>query len=180
MTQEVDSWHLKTSGQTAPAIRIARLDGESDLDGVLAVEAESFDNPWTRDMYTAELQRPSVCHLYVVHAAGHGVVGFCAFWLIADEIHINNVAVRPTFRSRGVGAALMTHVLDVAGRLGAARATLEVRESNVGARRFYERLGFGTRGRRRRYYTNPTEDALILWWPHRPSSAQVTQPHTGS
>lgn len=148
-----------------PAFPIARLDGESDLDGVLAVEAESFTNPWTRQMYTVELQNPSVCHVYVVRAPGQGVIGFCAFWLVVDQIHINNVAVRPAFRGRGIGAALMSHVLDVAQRLGAHRATLEVRESNAGARRFYQRLGFGVGGRRRRYYTDPVEDALILWWP---------------
>jgi ribosomal-protein-alanine N-acetyltransferase len=153
---------LESSG-VGPGYWIARLDGEADLDGVLAVEAESFTNPWTRDMYAWELQNRQVCHIYVVRTAEAGVVGFCAFWLVFDEIHINNVAMRPGFRGQGIGAALMERVFDRARALGAQRATLEVRESNTGARRFYERLGFRVEGTRRHYYTNPVEDALILW-----------------
>src|SRR5690349_19487364 len=66
---------------------IAPLEGERDLDGVLAVEAESFTNPWTRDMYAWELKNRSVCHIYVVRTPEAAVVGFCAFWLVFDEIH---------------------------------------------------------------------------------------------
>jgi ribosomal-protein-alanine N-acetyltransferase len=146
-----------------PAFRIDPLEGERDLDGVLAVEAECFTNPWTREMYAWELQNRSVCHVYVVRTADCPVAGFCAFWLVFDEIHINNVAIRPQFRGRGIGTALMRHVLVEAGRLGARRATLEVRASNVEARRLYERLGFYVAATRRNYYTHPVEDALILW-----------------
>lgn len=146
-----------------PTFRIDPLEGEADLDGVLSVEAESFTNPWTRDMYAWELQNRSVCHVYVVRTPDCPVAGFCAFWLVFDEIHINNVAIRPQFRGRGIGTALMQHVLAEASRLGARRATLEVRSSNTDARRLYERLGFYIAATRRNYYTNPVEDALILW-----------------
>jgi ribosomal-protein-alanine N-acetyltransferase len=142
---------------------IAPLEGDADLDGVLAVEAESFTNPWTRDMYAWELQNRSVCHIYVVRTPECTVAGFCAFWLVFDEIHINNVALRPPFRGRGIGTALMRHVLAEGKRLGAKRATLEVRASNADARRLYERLGFYVAATRRNYYTHPVEDALILW-----------------
>ncbi len=144
--------------------RIEPLAGDADLDGVLEVEAESFNNPWTREMYAWELQNRAVCHIYVARTPGCAVAAFCAFWLVFDEIHINNVAVRPAYRGHGVGGRLMAHVLAEARRLGASRATLEVRASNVGARRFYERLGFAVEGRRRNYYSDPVEDALILWW----------------
>ena len=146
-----------------PAFRIDPLEGDADLDGVLSVEAESFTNPWTREMYAWELQNRSVCHVYVVRTPDCPVAGFCAFWLVFDEIHINNVAVRPQFRGRGIGTALMQHVLSEGARLGARRATLEVRSSNADARRLYERLGFYVAATRRNYYTNPVEDALILW-----------------
>jgi ribosomal-protein-alanine N-acetyltransferase len=146
-----------------PPLRIDPLGGEADLDGVLAVEAESFTNPWTRDMYAWELQNRSVCHIYVARVPGCSVAGFCAFWLVFDEIHINNVAVRPQFRGQGMGTAVMRHVLAEGRRLGAKRATLEVRASNTGARRLYERLGFYVAGKRPNYYTSPIEDALILW-----------------
>jgi [ribosomal protein S18]-alanine N-acetyltransferase len=148
---------------TSPRYWISALDGEQDLDGVLAVEAESFTNPWTRDMYTWELKNRSVCHIYVVRTTECPVAGFCAFWLVFDEMHINNVALRPPYRGQGIGTALMQHVLDEGRRLGARRATLEVRASNEGARRLYERLGFYVAATRRNYYTHPVEDALILW-----------------
>lgn len=147
----------------APAFWIERLEGDEDLDGVLAVEAESFTNPWTRAMYAWELQNRNVCHIYVARTPTCRVAGFCAFWLVFDEIHINNVAVLPRFRGGGMGSAILQHVLDQATHLGANRATLEVRASNAGARRLYERLGFHTAGRRPNYYASPVEDALILW-----------------
>jgi ribosomal-protein-alanine N-acetyltransferase len=142
---------------------IEPLAGDADLEGVLEVEAESFTNPWTRDMYSWELQNRAVCHILVVRTAECQVAGFCAFWLVFDEIHINNLAMRPRFRAQGIGTGLLHHVLAEAKDLGARRATLEVRASNVQARRLYERLGFYVAGTRRNYYTNPVEDALILW-----------------
>lgn len=143
---------------------IEALRDEADLDGVLEVEDESFTNPWTRQMYEWELRNREVCHIRVLRTPAYRVAGFCAFRLVAGEIHINNVAVRPALRGRGLGTALLRDVLDGAAALGAARATLEVRASNEGARRLYERLGFRVEGTRRLYYTNPVEDALILWW----------------
>ena len=142
---------------------IELLADDRDLQGVLEVEQESFTNPWTREMYAWELQNRAVCHIYVVRTQEHPVAGFCAFWLVFDEIHINNVALRPGLRGHGLGTALMQRVFEEARRLGARRATLEVRASNLGARRLYERLGFYLSGTRRNYYTNPVEDALILW-----------------
>ena len=142
---------------------IEALAGEQDLEGVLEVEAESFTNPWTRDMYTWELQNRNVCHIYVVRTEECAVAGFCAFWLVVDEIHINNVAMRPGFRAQGIGTGLLHHVLAEARQLGARRAALEVRASNEQARRLYERLGFYVAGTRRNYYAHPVEDALILW-----------------
>lgn len=149
---------------------IEPLSGDKDLDGVIAVEAESFTNPWTREMYVSELRDRSVCHILVVRADGHPVVGFCSFWLICDEIHINNLAIHPAFRRRGLGTALVRAVLAQAATLGATRATLEVRESNVSARQLYERHGFRLAATRRAYYTNPVEDALILWWERDPDT----------
>jgi ribosomal-protein-alanine N-acetyltransferase len=139
------------------------LTDERDLDGILEVEEESFTNPWTRDMYVWELQNRSVCHIFIVRTPDCPVAGFCACWLVFDEVHINNVAMRPAYRGQGLGTALLRHVLAEGRRLGARRATLEVRASNIGARRLYERLGFYVAGTRRNYYTNPVEDALILW-----------------
>ena len=146
-----------------PSFWIERLADEQDLDGVLAVESESFTNPWTRDMYAWELQNRSMCHILLVRTAEWHVAGFCAFWLVFDEVHINNIAIRPALRAQGIGTALLKHVLAEGQHLGARRATLEVRASNAAARRLYERMGFYVAGVRRNYYSDPVEDALILW-----------------
>ena len=145
---------------------IEPLGDEDDLTGVLEVETESFTNPWTREMYQWELTNRDLGRIYVVRTPEHRVAGFCAFWLVLDEMHINNVALRPACRGLGLGTTLMHHVLAEGRRLSARRATLEVRASNAGARRLYERLGFSVAGTRRNYYSSPVEDALILWHEH--------------
>lgn len=143
-------------------VRVERLVSPEDLDEVLAVEAASFHNPTTREWYESELQRPDVCYVFVIRTEQAPVAGFCAFWRVADQIHINNLAIRPELRSRGLGRFLLQGVLEAAERLGAIHATLEVRRSNTAARRLYERAGFHVAGVRASYYTHPIEDALIL------------------
>ena len=134
----------------------------ADIDAILAVEEASFTNPWTREMYLAELQNEGVSYLFVAREEDR-LIGFCSFWRVFDELHINNLAVDPAYRRRGVAASLLTRVLAEAPRLGATRALLEVRRSNSEARRLYERFGFAIAGTRRHYYTQPVEDALVLW-----------------
>jgi ribosomal-protein-alanine N-acetyltransferase len=135
----------------------------ANLDAVLAIEEESFTSPWTREMYMAELENAGVSYCYLARDDGGAALGFCSFWRVLDELHINNLAVSAQFRRRGIGTALLNYVLDEGRRLGARRASLEVRRSNEPARVLYERLGFTVAGVRRAYYTNPVEDALILW-----------------
>ena len=141
---------------------IERMVDAADLAGVLEVEQASFHNPTTREWYESELQRPDVCYVYLVRTREHRVAGFCAFWRVADQIHINNLAIRPDARGRGLGRQLLARVLGDAASLGAPKATLEVRRSNVAARRLYEGAGFRLAGVRTSYYTQPIEDALIL------------------
>jgi len=136
---------------------------ETDLDEVLAIEEASFSNPWSRQMFLWELQNVGVSYAYVLRTPEWRVAAFCTIWVVLDEVHINNVAVRPECRGQGVGLALLRFILRLGGRLGARRATLEVRRSNDAALKLYERLGFRVAGARRNYYSNPVEDALILW-----------------
>ena len=142
---------------------IERTLSTGDLDDIVAIEEASFNNPWTRDMYERELQNPDVSFLYVLRMPGQGIVAFCSFWLVLDELHINNLAVRGDVRARGLGTALLEHVLQAGASRGAGRATLEVRRSNAAARRLYESLGFEVAATRPNYYVSPAEDALILW-----------------
>ena len=141
---------------------IERLSSKEDLDGVLALEEASFNNPTTREWYEGELKRPDVCFIYVLRTPEHPVAGFCAFWLVADQAHINNLAVLPELRSRGIGTQLLEAVIAEAAHLGAVVLTLEVRESNTTALKLYLRAGFKREGIRKNYYTKPVEDALIL------------------
>jgi tRNA threonylcarbamoyl adenosine modification protein YeaZ/ribosomal-protein-alanine acetyltransferase len=145
-----------------PAVRIEPLTSPDELDALLAVEEASFTNPWTRDMYLAELQNPGASFLLLAKESAGQVVGFCGFWRVLDELHINNLAVLPEHRRRGVASAILARVFDEARALGAKRTLLEVRRSNEAARHLYERFGFTVAGVRRGYYRNPEEDALVL------------------
>jgi ribosomal-protein-alanine N-acetyltransferase len=150
---------------------INRVRSDRELDDVLAIEAASFTNPWTREMYVRELDNPDVSFMYFLRIrtgpdradGGEPVVAFCSFWLVLDELHVNNLAVHPEHRHRGYGLALLQYVLDFGAGHGASRATLEVRRSNEVALRLYEKLGFKITATRPNYYASPTEDALILW-----------------
>jgi ribosomal-protein-alanine N-acetyltransferase len=141
---------------------VERLAGPADLDGVMAIEDASFRNPTARAWYEEELSRADVCYIYVIRLPDAPVAGYCAFWRVADEIHINNLAVHPDRRRRGLGRRLLAGVIDAAAALGVKRATLEVRRSNLAAIRLYEQAGFKEAGVRRNYYTKPVEDALLL------------------
>ncbi len=141
---------------------VERLASAPDLDGVLAIEDASFNNPTTREWYEAELKRPEVCYIYVLRTPDCPVAAFCAFWRVADHMHINNLAVRPELRGRGLASRLLADVMAESARMGALRATLEVRRSNTPAVRLYAKAGFTEAGVRRNYYTQPVEDALVL------------------
>ena len=83
---------------------------------MLQIERASFVNPWTREMYLAELENRGVSYCLVARDRSQQVVGFCSFWRVLDELHINNLAVLPAYRRAGIGSALLTHVLDEGAR----------------------------------------------------------------
>ena len=143
--------------------RIEPLASPQQIDEVLSIEQASFTNPWTREMYLADLENEDVSYCYLARDEHGHVVGFCSVWRVAEELHINNLAVKPEFRRRGAATALLKHALGEGARFGARRATLEVRRSNDPARLLYERFGFTVGGIRRGYYSKPIEDALVLW-----------------
>jgi ribosomal-protein-alanine N-acetyltransferase len=142
---------------------IQRTTDERDVDAIVALEAQSFTNPWSRDTLVWELRNSDVTFVYVMKRDDGSVVAFCVCWMLFEELHINTVAVDPAERRHGHATALLTHVFEEAASRGVTRATLEVRASNEAALGLYERLGFRVTARRSRYYTNPDEDALILW-----------------
>ena len=142
---------------------IEPLASRAEIDAVLAIEEASFTSPWTKEMYLAELENTGVSYFYLAKTPLGEIIGFCSFWRVLDELHIINLAVAPEYRRARVATALLSRVLGDGAKMGAARATLEVRQSNEAAQRLYERFGFAVAGVRRAYYSNPVEDALVLW-----------------
>jgi ribosomal-protein-alanine N-acetyltransferase len=142
---------------------IEPLASRQEIDAVLAIEEASFTSPWTKEMYLAEFENTGISYFYLAKTPLGEIIGFCSFWRVLDELHINNLAVAPERRRSRVATALLSRVLEDGAKMGAARATLEVRHSNESAQRLYERFGFTVAGVRRGYYSHPVEDALVLW-----------------
>jgi [ribosomal protein S18]-alanine N-acetyltransferase len=133
----------------------------SDLPTVHAIERASFFPPWPDEAYRNELQTNRLA-TYLVVRLDDVVIAFGGLWLMVDEAHITTFAVDPAWRRRKVGERLLVALLDVAMARRAREATLEVRLSNVAARRLYEKYGFRPVGLRPRYYSDNGEDALIM------------------
>ena len=137
-----------------------------DLADVLAIEVVSFSTPWTEEMFTHELAGgvPGTTLVARLPAPGApaAVAGYVCVWVVSDELHINNLAVHPRWRRRGLARALVRAALEHGQRERAHLAFLEVRASNVAAQRLYREFDFEAVGLRRRYYTHPIEDAVIM------------------
>ncbi len=132
-----------------------------DLDQVLAIERASFTMPWSRGAFLYEMQLIRVARCWVTRDAGR-VVGYLCVWEIADELHVTNIAVRPDARRRGIGRDLLGTAIADARARGFRVVALEVRPSNEEARALYDSFGFHVVGRRRGYYYDTGEDALVM------------------
>jgi ribosomal-protein-alanine N-acetyltransferase len=133
----------------------------ADIPDVHDIERASFPIPWPVYAFRQELETNRMAR-YLVVRAGDETVAYAGTWLMVDEAHVTTFAVMPKWRRRGIGGRLMLAVLGLAEELGASVATLEVRLSNVAARRLYQRFGFRPVGVRPRYYSDNGEDALIM------------------
>lgn len=133
-----------------------------DIPQILIVERESFPVPWTEGAFHNELLHNQYAHYAVMLHEGQ-IIGYAGLWLIIDEAHITNIAIRERYRGRKLGRKLLQHIIDTAAELGAERMTLEVRVTNRIAQRLYERFRFRPVGVRKGYYTDNNEDALIMW-----------------
>jgi len=150
-----------TGNNPSPRIRQARL---RDLRSLLKIEQLSFPSPWSFLCFFTELVNPA-SHLLVAGPRppqAWRTWGYTSFWVVAQEMHIMNLAVHPLFRRRGVARALLVEALRRSRALAAEVAWLEVRPSNDAALALYESLGFKEVGRRSRYYQDNLEDALLL------------------
>jgi len=135
--------------------------GLDDLPAIHAIEQASFTSPWPPHAYQSELESNRLAH-YLVARVGETVAGYGGMWLMVDEAHITTFAVHPAWRRQKIGERLLVAFLDIAMDRGAHEATLEVRLSNLPARKLYEKYGFRPVGLRPRYYSDDNEDALIM------------------
>lgn len=136
--------------------------GEADLADLVSLEALGSPHPWTSAQLLGEIHGVGG-RVLLLRAAGERLpLGYCAFRVVADEMHIHNLVVHPARRRRGYGHRLLREAIDEAVRCGARRAYLEVRRGNQAARALYAAFGFRESGLRRDYYREPEEDALVL------------------
>jgi len=156
--------------RSSPAFLIAALE-QSDLAAVAEIERLSFPTPWSLSSFRYELVENPYATLFGVRAERGPVVAFACVWVIDQEIKINNLAVHPLWRGRGLGGRLVAFVLAFGREQGCTEATLEVRPSNGPALHLYGRAGFRVAGRRRGYYSDTHEDALVMTCPLEPRGA---------
>jgi len=131
------------------------------IDEVLEIEKLSFSDPWSREMFRSELEVGGGTYARMAERDGR-LLGYSLAVLVVDEAHLGNLAVHPDARGAGVGQALLDDLLVVSEKRRATRLTLEVRESNERARKFYYRNGFIDVAIRKNYYRNPVEDAIVM------------------
>jgi len=134
--------------------------GVEDLDEVMDIEASSFPTPWTMGIFMREFEL-EFSHRYVFDYEGN-VAGYIVFWLIEGEVHIMSIAVRGDLRRFGFGTQIIRRSLDAAKELGGRYVFLEVREHNDAGIGLYKKMGFRVVYKRRGYYTDTKEDALIM------------------
>lgn len=142
-------------------MNIVRPMTKADVDAVYLIETQSFRSPWSKHSLAGELKN-RVAHYVVMERDGE-VIGYCGMWVLFEEAHITNIAIRPDHRGNGYGKQLLVAAMEHAASFGAEMMTLEVRETNTVAQNMYAQLGFLQQGFRKRYYSDTGEGALLLW-----------------
>ena len=135
----------------------------ADVDSVCVLEEMAFSMPWHKESFIEMIENKDALYL-VADDEQAGVIGCCGVRSIVGEGDISNVVVHPDFRKKGVAHEMLTQLLSRGeADFGIKEFTLEVRYSNIGAIRLYEKLGFVSEGVRKNFYEEPVEDALIMW-----------------
>lgn len=135
------------------------------IDEVLAIETASFKHPWTRECFINELSVENAFQFvlqYFNYDRSPRIIAYLCFRRVLDELHLLKFAVNPLYRRKGLGIQLLGHCLDPKRHPGVRRAILDVRASNTAAIGLYKKLGFEPAGRRRGYYSDTGEDALLM------------------
>jgi ribosomal-protein-alanine N-acetyltransferase len=138
---------------------------ESDVDAVLAIERASYPTPWGRTAFLGEVHGGEASYALVAEARSEGgreIVGFLCSWIVRDIMQVNNIAVAASWRRRGLGETMLRATLEEGENRGVESCFLDVRPSNEAALALYGKLGFFEIGRRRGYYSDTREDALVM------------------
>jgi ribosomal-protein-alanine N-acetyltransferase len=141
---------------------------EQDVPTVQQIEREIFSTPWPRNAYYRELASRNSAHYIVLRRHGDDdesseIVGYAGMWRMYDEAHVTTIGVRRDLHHSGYGRVIFAALVQAAYDMGAKWITLEVRTSNEHAMRMYEGFGFKVIGRRKGYYTDNGEDAIVMW-----------------
>ena len=131
-----------------------------DLDDVMEIERLSFVSPWTKRLFEEALISPISPSL--VMKKDTETIGYIVLYSVVDEAHILNIAIHPSFRVKGCASSLIQYVLDYFEKKGVHKFFLEVREGNLAAIGLYQRFGFEKIGKRKKYYAETNEDALVM------------------
>ena len=145
-----------------------------DIEAVGLIDAGAYSRPWSAATWRRELGDSQRHHL--VAMVDGAIIGHAGVLFVAEEAHVTTVAVMPDQQGRGVATLLVLDLLDETRSRGVDSATLEVRATDRRAQRIYSRIGFAPAGIRRRYYSEPIDDAVIMWLSDL-SSARVAQRH---
>jgi len=132
-----------------------------DMPAVIELDQISFSLPWPERSFRFELTDNPASRCWVAEVDKR-VVGMVVAWLFVDEVHIATIATHPAFRRQGIARKLLSHTLLHAMKEGAGSSFLEVRESNLAAQEMYRKFGFEEAGRRKRYYKDNYEDAILM------------------
>ena len=141
-----------------PQIRKMRLE---DIPAVVQLDQVSFSLPWPERSFRYELTNNPASRSWVAEVDGH-VIGMIVGWMLVDEMHIATIATHPEYRRQGIASKLLSHILLQSIDEGALTSFLEVRESNHAAQEMYRKFGYEKTGRRRRYYRDNDEDAILM------------------
>jgi ribosomal-protein-alanine N-acetyltransferase len=133
---------------------------EKDLKEIAALEKDIFSDPWSYEAFKSDLNNEMASPL--VAAAGISVAGYASLYIVAGEMQIGNFAVASEYRGQGIAKTLMNRIVEMAIERRCYCIFLEVRESNLAARKLYDSFGFDVVGRRVGYYRNPFENAILM------------------
>lgn len=137
---------------------------DADIESVALIEQSSFSDPWPRPGFEPLVRAPRCMFIVAEEAPSDGVAGFSVARWVEDEAELLNIAVADEQRGKGIGGAMLDHVVRELEERGIRHIFLEVRDSNTAARELYRSRGFRELSRRIGYYQRPLEDAIVLAW----------------